>query len=120
MCTFTVVLSDGYLYGSNSKRYPNQSLTVVRSNELPYFAEDLPREITFKSEGVLEYVLPDKIDPNGDQVDVLIGLNNKFPWLGYDPEKNALVVAEGTTTEDDVGTYEIGLTLDDGYEYGSS
>ena len=118
-CNFTVVLSDGYKYGMNSTRY-EAKLEIVRSNETPYFAEVLPSQIKFKAEGSLEFILPDKIDSHNDTVDVLINRASYFPWLSYDPVKNALVVEEGTTTADDMGTYQMGLTLDDGYEYGTS
>ena len=64
---------------------------MVRSNKVPYFSADLPKNIKFKAEKEFTYKLPDIIDPDGDDVNVIFDYE-KFRWLKYEKSTNSLKV----------------------------
>ena len=86
----------------------------MRKNKLPYFSKELPKNIKFKAEKEFVFKLPDIIDEDGDDVDILFDYQ-KFRWLRFDKKTNSFKVKIKTTTKDDVGKYIIDLYLTDDY-----
>ena len=94
--TFQVVLNDRFLYGLSESVY-EQEIEVVRTNKLPYFAEALPTDTIFKAEKEFVFQLPEIIDEDGDDVNVVFDYQ-RYRWLRYDKNSNSFKVKKKTTT----------------------